>query len=152
MWDSFIHLGQFNRDSDPLPRYVFKQAEVKVLDDATCRFFGMGISMGTIFAIDIAESSSVQFPPWILNFGPYGQLRATQGSKEKFFNYAKGHPRQEEHKMLHYYLVFDINLLILQCTKPLLFISKYFFFLNWNHPIFSKSWGGIKMHFTASLI
>ena len=58
MWDSFIHLGQFDRDSGPLPRYVFKQVEVKVLDDATCRFIGMGISMGTIFAIDITESSS----------------------------------------------------------------------------------------------
>ena len=62
MWDSFTHLGPFNRDSDPLPRYVFQQVELKVLDDATCRFFGMGISMGTIFAIDITDSSSAQFP------------------------------------------------------------------------------------------
>ena len=78
MWDSFVHLGQFDRDSGPLPRYVFKQVKVKVLNDATCRFIGMGISMGTIFAIDITESSSAQFPPWIFNFGPYGQLRAVR--------------------------------------------------------------------------
>ena len=61
MWDSITHLDPFDRDSDPLPRYVFQQVEVNVLDDATCRFFGMGISMGTIFAIDITESFSAQF-------------------------------------------------------------------------------------------
>ena len=41
-----------------------------------------------------------------------------------------------------------------QFTNPLIFFIEIFIcccFLDWNHPTFSKSWGGIKRHFKASL-
>ena len=46
-----------------------------------------------------------------------------------------------------------INSPIPRFTNSYFFIKQFIyllFFLHWNHQIFSKSWEGIKMHFTES--
>ena len=35
---------------------------------------------GLFYKVDITEGASAQFPTWIFNFGPYGQLRAVRGN------------------------------------------------------------------------
>ena len=32
-----IHLSKYKRESDPLPHYIFKELDVQVLEDATCK-------------------------------------------------------------------------------------------------------------------
>jgi hypothetical protein len=51
--------------------------------------------------------------------------------------------------------IFPVSCSWHQFTNSRIFLLKYSFtfllFLDWNHPTFSKSRGGLKMHFTASL-
>ena len=47
------------------------------------------LKKGVSHRVDITESASAQFPTWIINFGPYGQLRPVR-EKSSFMNYILG--------------------------------------------------------------